>query len=114
MQSQLLYRSLHVLPLGLLKCVVMWFSAQLSEDESQPIIHFLSLEDSFPNKSFANLLLQWFRFGYSGKIPVESFWNELSFMFKPKSPFEEEQHTKEASESFANQSHLKSCKGFNP
>ncbi|VVA91823.1 unnamed protein product [Arabis nemorensis] len=110
MQRQLLYRSLHVLPLGLLKCVVMWFSAQLSEDESQSIIHFLSLEDSFSNKSFANLLLQWFRFGYSGKTSVESFWNELSFMFKPKSPFEEEQHTEEASGSFANQSHLQGNK----
>ncbi|ESQ34905.1 hypothetical protein EUTSA_v10006659mg [Eutrema salsugineum] len=105
MQRQLLYRSLHVLPLGLLKCVIMWFSCQLSEDESQSVIYFLSWEDSFPNKSFAHLLLQWFRFGYSGKTPVESFWNELSFMFKPRCPFEEE-YTEEASGSL--------CKGSNP
>jgi len=67
----------------------MWFSAQLSEDESQSIIHFLSLEDSFPNKPFSHLLLQLFRFGYSGKTSVESFWDELSFMFKPICPSEE-------------------------
>lgn len=113
MQRQLLYRSLHVLPLGLLKCVIMWFSAQLSEDESQSIIHFLSWEDSVPNKSFAHLLLQWFRFGYSGKTSVESFWNELSFMFKPRCPFEEE-HTEEASGSFAQQPQLQLCKGSDP
>ncbi|CAH8391101.1 unnamed protein product [Eruca vesicaria subsp. sativa] len=101
MQRQLLYMSLHVLPLGLLKCVIMWFSAQLSEDESQSIINCLSLEDSFPNKPFANLLLQWFRFGYSGKTSVASFWDELSFMFKPRCPTKEEhakeEHTEEAS-----------------
>lgn len=109
MQRQLLYRSLHVLPLGLLKCVIMWFSAQLPEDECQSIIHFLTSEDSFPNKPFAHLLLQWFRFGYSGKTPVESFWNELSFMFKPRCPVEDE-HTEEASGSFVQQL----CKGSDP
>ncbi|KFK22081.1 hypothetical protein AALP_AAs52369U000100, partial [Arabis alpina] len=82
-------------------------NCNLSEDESQSIIHFLSWKDFFPNKPFANLLLQWFRFGYSGKTSVESFWNELSFMFKPKSP---EEHTEEASGSFANQSQLQPCK----
>ncbi|CAA7013653.1 unnamed protein product [Microthlaspi erraticum] len=106
MQRQLLYRSLHVLPLGLLKCVIMWFSAQLAEDESQSVIHFLSTwEDSFPNKPFAHLLLQWFRFGYSGKTSVDSFWDELSFMFKPRCPSEEE-HIEEASGSFTQQSQL--------
>ncbi|XP_018436403.1 zinc finger protein BRUTUS-like At1g18910 isoform X2 [Raphanus sativus] len=96
MQKQLLYRSLHVLPLGLLKCVIMWFSSQLSEDQSESIIQFLSWEDSFPNKPFAHLLLQWFRFSYSGKTSLESFWDELSFMFKPRRHVEEE-HTEVAS-----------------
>ncbi|CAE5957900.1 unnamed protein product [Arabidopsis arenosa] len=113
MQRQLLYRSLHVLPLGLLKCVIMWFSAQLPEDECHSIIHFLSSEDSFLKKPFANLLLQWFRFGYSGKTPVESFWNELSFMFKPRCSVQEE-HTEEASGSFVQQSQQQLCKGSDP
>ncbi|KAE8666034.1 Ubiquitin carboxyl-terminal hydrolase-related protein isoform 1 [Hibiscus syriacus] len=34
MQQQLLYLSLQVVPLGLLKCVITWFAAHLSEDES--------------------------------------------------------------------------------
>jgi uncharacterized CHY-type Zn-finger protein len=113
MQRQLLYRSIHFLPLGLLKCVIMWFSAQLPEDECQSIIHYLSSEDSFPNKPFAHLLLQWFRFGYSGKTPVESFWNELSFMFKPRCSFEEEL-TEEASGSFFQQSPQKLFKVSDP
>ncbi|CAH8355874.1 unnamed protein product [Eruca vesicaria subsp. sativa] len=82
MQRQLLYTSIHVLPLGLLKCVILWFSAHLSEEESQSILHFLTLEDSSPKKSFPRLLLQWLRFGYSGKTSVESFWKQLSVMFK--------------------------------
>ncbi|CAA7043287.1 unnamed protein product [Microthlaspi erraticum] len=82
MQRQLLYTSVHVLPLGLLKCVILWFSAHLSEEESQSILHFLSSEDSSPRKPFARLLLQWFRFGYSGKTSVESFWKQLSLTFK--------------------------------
>ncbi|KAJ0257348.1 Zinc finger protein BRUTUS-like [Hirschfeldia incana] len=106
MQKQLLYMSLHVLPFGLLKCVIMWFSFQLSEDQSQSIIQFLSWEDSFPNKPFAHLLLQWFRFSYSGKTSLESFWDELSFMFKPKRPVVEEEHTEAASGSL--------CKGSDP
>ncbi|KAF8104240.1 hypothetical protein N665_0176s0050 [Sinapis alba] len=105
MQKQLLYMSLHVLPLGLLKCVIMWFYSQFSEDESQSIIQFLSWEDSFPNKPFAHLLLQWFRFSYSGKTSLESFWDELSFMFKPRRHVEEE-HTEVASGSL--------CKGSDP
>ncbi|KAL0694854.1 hypothetical protein Bca4012_062034 [Brassica carinata] len=106
MQKQLLYMSLHVLPLGLLKCVIMWFYSQLSEEESQSIIEFLSWEDSsFPNKPFAHLLLHWFRFSYSGKTSLESFWDELSFMFKPRRPVEEE-HTEVDSGSL--------CKGSDP
>ncbi|KAK9925900.1 hypothetical protein M0R45_023162 [Rubus argutus] len=35
MQQQLVYVSLHIMPLGLLKCVTTWFSACLSEDESR-------------------------------------------------------------------------------
>uniref|UniRef100_A0A1J3CE36 Putative RING finger protein C2F3.16 n=1 Tax=Noccaea caerulescens TaxID=107243 RepID=A0A1J3CE36_NOCCA len=82
MQRQLLYTSIHVLPLGLLKCVILWFPAHLSVEESQSILHFLSSEYSSPQKSFARLLLQWLRFGYSGKTSVESFWKQLSLTFK--------------------------------
>ncbi|ESQ27678.1 hypothetical protein EUTSA_v10018022mg [Eutrema salsugineum] len=110
MQRQLLYTSIHVLPLGLLKCVILWFSAHLSEEESQSILHFLTLEDSSSNKSFARLLLQWLRFGYSGKTSVESFWKQLSVMFKIRC-FCQKEHTEEASGSFSHQAQLQPCKG---
>ncbi|KAG7659586.1 Zinc finger CHY-type [Arabidopsis suecica] len=109
MQKQLLYTSIHVLPLGLLKCVILWFSAHLSEEESQSILHFLSLEDSSPKKSFPRLLLQWLRFGYSGKTSVERFWKQLDVMFKVRCSCQKE-HTEEASGSFSNQTQLQLCK----
>lgn len=110
MQKQLLYTSIHVLPLGLLKCVILWFSAHLSEEESQSILHFLVLEDSSPKKSFARLLLQWLRFGYSGKTSVESFWKQLAVMFKVRCSCQKE-ITEEASGSFSDQAQLQLCKG---
>ncbi|WZZ68298.1 hypothetical protein YC2023_079668 [Brassica napus] len=80
MQRQVLYTSIHVLPLGLLKCVIPWFSAHLSEEESQSILHFLTLKDSFPKKIFPRLLLQWLPFGYSDKTSVGSSWKQLFAM----------------------------------
>ncbi|KAF2592079.1 hypothetical protein F2Q70_00045072 [Brassica cretica] len=76
-QRQLLYTSIHLLPLGLLKCVIPWFYAHLTEEESQYILHFLTLEDSSPKKLFPHLLLQWLPFGYSDKTSVESSWKQL-------------------------------------
>ncbi|CAH2067293.1 unnamed protein product [Thlaspi arvense] len=111
MRRQLLYTSIHVLPLGLLKCVILWFSAHLSEEESQSILQFLSLEYSSPKKSFPRLLLQWLRFGYSGKTSVESFWKQLSVMFKIRC-FCQKEHTEEASGSFSHhQAQLQLCQG---
>ncbi|KAL0701751.1 hypothetical protein Bca4012_057873 [Brassica carinata] len=100
MQRQLLYTSIHVLPLGLLKCVILWFSAHLSEEESQSILSFLTLEDSSPKQSFPRLLLQWLRFGYSGKTSVESFWKQLSIMFRIRC-FCKKEPTEEATGSFS-------------
>lgn len=42
------------MPLGLLKCMITWFTAHLSEDESKSILR-INLEDSFANKSLAQL-----------------------------------------------------------
>ncbi|KAJ0255812.1 Zinc finger protein BRUTUS-like [Hirschfeldia incana] len=110
MQRQLLYTSMHVLPLGLLKCVILWFSAHLSEEESQSILHFLTLEESSPKKSFPRLLLQWLRFGYSGKTSVESFWKQLSVMFKIRC-FCKKESNEEASGSLSHQAQLQLCQG---
>lgn len=77
MQRQLLYTSIHVLPFGLLKCIIPWFFSHLSQEESQSILHFLTLEASSPKKLFPRLLLQCLPFGYSDKTYVESFWKQL-------------------------------------
>lgn len=84
MQQQLLYVSLHILPLGLLKCMTTWFSACLSEDESRSILSSLKQGDSLVNKSFASLLHEWFRIGHSGKTSVEKFRKDLQQIFKSR------------------------------
>ncbi|XVF54236.1 hypothetical protein PTKIN_Ptkin05aG0164300 [Pterospermum kingtungense] len=95
MQQQLLCMSIHVLPLGLLKCVVTWFAAHLSEDESRSILRIISQGSSLIDKPFASLLLEWFHIAYSGKTSVESFRRDLEKMFNSRcsslpEPIEEE------------------------
>ncbi|XVF09170.1 hypothetical protein REPUB_Repub07fG0068500 [Reevesia pubescens] len=86
MQQQLLCMSLHVLPLGLLKCVITWFAAHLSEDESRSILRIIN-QRNLINKSFASLLLEWFHIGYSGKTSVESFRRDLEKIFRSRISF---------------------------
>ncbi|XP_009769600.1 zinc finger protein BRUTUS-like At1g74770 isoform X4 [Nicotiana sylvestris] len=80
-----LYMSLHMLPLGLLKCMITWFSAHLSEDESKVILNNIKLGSAVVNKCFATLLYEWVRMGYSGKISVEKFRKDLEEMFSSRS-----------------------------
>ncbi|KAM7273757.1 hypothetical protein ACFE04_028421 [Oxalis oulophora] len=87
MQQKLLYMSLHIMPLGLLKCVITWFSVHLSDDESRFILQSLNQEDSFVNRSFVSLIYEWFRLGYSGKTSVENFGKELQKTFKSRRSF---------------------------
>ncbi|XP_059289814.1 zinc finger protein BRUTUS-like At1g74770 isoform X2 [Lycium ferocissimum] len=85
LQLWLLYMTLHVLPLGFLKCMIIWFSAHLSEDESKMILNNIKLESADVNKSFSTLLYEWVRMGYSGKISVEKFRKDLEEMFSSRS-----------------------------
>ncbi|KAF5459796.1 hypothetical protein F2P56_019714 [Juglans regia] len=91
LQQRLLYMSLNIMPLGLLKCVIMWFSAQLSEDESRSILQSVKQGDSFVNKSFASLLHKWFQTGYSGKTSIEKLREDLQSIFKSRCSFISEQ-----------------------
>ncbi|XP_004242165.1 zinc finger protein BRUTUS-like At1g74770 isoform X1 [Solanum lycopersicum] len=81
LQLWLLYISLHMLPLGLLKCMIIWFSAHLSENESKMMLNNIKLGSSVVSKSFSTLLYEWVRMGYSGKISVEKFRKDLEEMF---------------------------------
>ncbi|XP_016511441.2 zinc finger protein BRUTUS-like At1g74770 isoform X1 [Nicotiana tabacum] len=85
LQLWLLYRSLQMLPLGLLKCMIIWFSAHLSEDESKLILSNVLLGSPVVNRSFASLLHEWVRTGYSGKISLEKFRKDLEEMFSSRS-----------------------------
>lgn len=85
LQLWLLYRSLQMLPLGLLKCMIIWFSAHLSEDESKLILNNVMLGSPVVNRSFASLLYEWVRTGYSGKISLEKFRKDLEEMFSSRS-----------------------------
>ncbi|XP_010318962.1 zinc finger protein BRUTUS-like At1g74770 isoform X1 [Solanum lycopersicum] len=85
LQLWLLYRSLQMLPLGLLKCMIIWFSAHLSEDESKLILNNVMLGSPVVNRSFTSLLYEWVRTGYSGKISLEKFRKDLEEMFSSRS-----------------------------
>ncbi|KAL8141973.1 hypothetical protein V2J09_015005 [Rumex salicifolius] len=76
-QVQLLFLSLHMMPLGLLKCVITWFSPHLPKDKLMYILHTIK-ESGFLDESFAFLLHEWVRIGYSGKTSVK----DLQEMFK--------------------------------
>ncbi|KAK9278654.1 hypothetical protein L1049_028227 [Liquidambar formosana] len=113
MQQKLLYMSLHMMPLGLLKCVIIWFSAHLSEDESKSILHSIKQEGPLINKSFASLLLEWVRIGYSGKTSVENFRKDLQEIFKTKCFFLSEKFKGDTGSSFLH-SDAQHCKRYNP
>lgn len=82
------------MPLGLLKCVISWFAAYLSKNETRSILHIMNQGDFLADKSFASLLLEWFHIGYSGKTSTQNFGKDLQKMFKSRSSFLPE-HIKE-------------------
>ncbi|KAK2998827.1 hypothetical protein RJ639_022665 [Escallonia herrerae] len=87
MQQWLLYTCLHMMPLGLLKCTVTWFSAQLSEDESKSILQNIKEGGPLVDKSLASVLCEWVRIGYMGKTSTETIIKELGEMFNSRRCF---------------------------
>ncbi|XP_050871044.1 zinc finger protein BRUTUS-like At1g18910 isoform X1 [Lathyrus oleraceus] len=90
MQVRLLSLSMHMMPLGLLKCVITWFSVHLSEKESRSILYCIKEGNNSVSKAFAPLLHEWFRIGYSGKTSIEKFRQDLQYMFKRRHSFSSE------------------------
>ncbi|KAJ0755039.1 putative transcription factor C2H2 family [Helianthus annuus] len=91
MQLWLLYTGLEMMPLGLLKCTVTWFSSHLTEDESKSILHSIKQGGLLVNKSLSSVLYEWVRIGYSGKTSVEKFREELHAAFENRCSFLSEQ-----------------------
>nr|GMC75843.1 zinc finger protein BRUTUS-like At1g74770 [Ipomoea batatas] len=87
LQIWLLYSSLHMMPLGLLKCMVTWFSSHLSEDEYKAILNKIKMGNSAMHGPFASLLSEWIRTGCSGKISIEKFVEDLEELFSSRSYF---------------------------
>lgn len=102
MQSRLLSSSLHMMPLGLLKCVITWFSVHLSEKESRSILYCIKKGNNSVCKAFAPLLHEWFHIGYSGKTSIEKFRQDLQQMFKSRHSFLPEQMNEACGFSFLN------------
>ncbi|XP_027329762.1 zinc finger protein BRUTUS-like At1g18910 isoform X3 [Abrus precatorius] len=102
MEERLLSLSLRMMPLGLLKCVITWFSVHLSEKESRSILYYIKKENNSVCKAFASLLHEWFRIGYSGKTSIEKFRQDLQHMFKRRGSFLPEQMKEAHGFSFLN------------
>ncbi|KAL2321921.1 hypothetical protein Fmac_026300 [Flemingia macrophylla] len=101
MQERLLSLSLHMMPLGLLKCVITWFSVHLSEKESRFILQCIK-KGNISCKAFSSLLHEWFRIGYSGKMSIENFKQDLQHIFKRRCSFFPEQMKEAHGFSFLN------------
>ncbi|KAI3912679.1 hypothetical protein MKW92_037402 [Papaver armeniacum] len=87
MQQSLLYKSLQVMPLGLLKCVISWLSTHLTEDESNAITCSIKSAGSVSDISFASVLNEWVCIEYSGRTTIEKFRQELHYMFNSMCAF---------------------------
>lgn len=83
MQQWLLYTCLMMMPLGLMKCVITWFSAHLSGNEAKSALK-INLEGPLASNPLAYLLCHWLRISYSGKSSTEKFKEELREMFNSR------------------------------
>lgn len=91
MQIWLIYISLQTVPLGLLKCIILWFSTTLSEDQFKSILDIIKEESPVRKKYFSSILREWFRTGYLGKSTTEKFSKDLQEGFSIGSHFLSEQ-----------------------
>ncbi|KAL8118259.1 zinc finger protein BRUTUS-like At1g74770 [Apium graveolens] len=83
MQQWLLYTCLKMMPLGLIKCVITWFSAHLSGNEAKSALKE-NLKGPLANNPLASLLCHWLRRSYSGKSSTEKFKEDLREMFNSR------------------------------
>ncbi|KAK6924931.1 Zinc finger, CHY-type [Dillenia turbinata] len=112
MQQWLLYRSLHMLPLGLLKCVITWFSTSLTEEMAKSILSSIKKGIHLVDKTFASLLHEWFHTGYSGKTSTKRFREMLQGIFKCSSSFLYEKFNDNV-EAYTTSIHSHLCKSNN-
>ncbi|XP_048137268.1 zinc finger protein BRUTUS-like At1g74770 isoform X2 [Rhodamnia argentea] len=115
MQMQLLYTSICTLPLGWIECVITWFSARLSAEESRSILVNINRGDNKVGSSFTLLLHEWFRITCSGKKSIGESRTDARYLFKT-TLFTLPEHFKGEAEFSASTSQAdnKSCRGSYP
>ncbi|KAG6403986.1 hypothetical protein SASPL_136220 [Salvia splendens] len=92
MQMWLVQACLYMMPLGLLRCTLTWFSSHLTENQSKSIIKKVEIGCPAISKPFTSLLCEWVRIGYSGKFSAEKFRENLEEMFNGRSFYLDEQN----------------------
>ncbi|XP_047955559.1 zinc finger protein BRUTUS-like At1g74770 isoform X1 [Salvia hispanica] len=92
MQMWLLQACLYMMPLGLLRCTVTWFSSHLTENQTKSIIKKVEIGCPAISKTFTSLLCEWVHIGYSGKFSAEKFRKNLEEMFNGRSFYLTEQN----------------------
>ncbi|KAL8497683.1 hypothetical protein ACS0TY_021134 [Phlomoides rotata] len=87
MQLCLLYTFLHMMPLGLLRCTMTWFSAHLTANQSNSVLKNMKPGCPFVSNSFTSILYEWVHVGCSGsgKISIDIFRQNLEEMFNGRS-----------------------------
>lgn len=115
MQIQLLYTSICTLPFGWIECVITWFSAHLSAEESRSILLHIKRGDSTISRSFTLLLHEWFRIACSGKKSIDESRMDPQYFFKTRLFTLPKHFEGEAKYSAStSQSNDKSCRGSYP
>ncbi|KAL8457297.1 hypothetical protein ACS0TY_034416 [Phlomoides rotata] len=95
MQLWLLYTFLHMMPLGLLRCTVTWFSAHLTENQSNSVLKNMKPGCPSVSNSFSSILYEWVRAGCSGKMSIDRFRQNLEEMFNGRSFYLAKQNRQE-------------------
>ncbi|KAL7098679.1 hypothetical protein ACP275_09G033300 [Erythranthe tilingii] len=91
-QLWLLYTSLSTMPLGMLKCIVSWFSAHLTDNQSNYILNNVKMGCHSISNSFTSLLHEWVRIARSGKISTDKFRQNLIETFNGRTFYLSEQN----------------------
>lgn len=72
-----------MMPLGLLKCTITWFSAHLTDNQSNSLLKNIKPGCPSVSNSFTSILYEWVLMGCSepGKITIDRFRQNLEEMF---------------------------------
>lgn len=88
-----------MMPLGLLRCTVTWYSSHLTENQSNSVLKNMKPGCPSVSNSFTSILYEWVRAGCSGKMSIDRFRHNLEEMFNGRSFYLAKQNKQEAASS---------------